>query len=396
MLPDDETLAWIVLTRAPELGVAAVAAALERLGSARAIVGASDAALAAAGIPTRASDYLRSAAAAASRAERRWLDQPDRHVVPFCAPGFPALLSGSPDCPLAFYVAGRRDTLREPPLAVVGSRRPTPQGLENAFELARALAARGVAIASGLALGADAAAHRGALAARGATLAVLGNGLDVVYPRENRALREEILARGALVSAFPLGTMPRRSHFPRRNRILAAMTLGTLVIEAARGSGSLLTARAAARAGRALFAVPGSIHNPLSRGCHALIKSGAHLVEDADDIFRELQFPGFSRPAPRLEAPSCSAVPGPSGMDKEHKILLDALGFDPADLDTLVVRTGLKPEAVSSMMLILELEGHVQVAPGGRYSRVAGRRAGGERQRSRSAHLPVRELHERR
>jgi DNA processing protein len=396
MFPDDETLAWMTLTRTPALGVAAAAAALERLGSARAILGASDAALAAVGASPRASEYLRSAAAAPTLEERRWLEQADRHVVPFCARGFPSLLRGSPHCPLALYVAGRRDALREPPLAMVGSRRPTPQGLENAFELARALAARGVTIASGLALGADAAAHRGALAARGTTLAVLGNGLDFLYPRANRALHEEILARGALVSAFPLGTMPLRGHFPRRNRILAAMTLGTLVIEAARGSGSLLTARAAARAGRALFAVPGSIHNPLSRGCHDLIKAGAHLVEDADDIFRELRFPAFSVPVPHREAPSRNAGAGPSGMDKEHKILLDALGFDPADLDTLVVRTGLKPEAVSSMMLILELEGHVQVAPGGRYSRVAGRRAGGERQRSRSAHLPVRELHERR
>jgi DNA processing protein len=396
MLPCDETLAWMTLTRAPVLGVAAVAAALERLGSACAILDASDAVLAATGILPGACEYLRSAAAAPTHHERRWLEKPDHHVVPFCAPDFPSLLPASPDCPVALYTAGRRAALCEPQLAIVGSRRPTPQGLENAFELARSVAARGVAVASGLALGADAAAHRGALAARGTTLAVLGSGADLVYPRANRTLRDEISARGALVSAFPLGTMPLRGHFPRRNRILAAMTQGTLVIEAARGSGSLLTARAAARAGRVLFAVPGSIQNPLSRGCHELIKAGAHLVEDADDIFRKLHFPGVWVPVPDREAHSRSAGADLSGMDKEHKILLDALGFDPADLDTLVVRTGLKPEAVSSMMLILELEGHVQAAPGGRYSRVAGRRAGGERQRSRSAHLSLRELHERR
>jgi DNA processing protein len=223
------------------------------------------------------------------------------------------------------------------------------------------------------------AAHRGALAAQGLTLAVLGTGADRIYPESSREVSEAILHGGALVSSFPLGTPPRATNFPRRNQVIAALSLGTLVVEAARGSGSLITARAAQRLGRPVLAIPGSIHNPLSGGCHRLIKEGAHLAESADDILKRLDFSAFfARPRRVASAPQ-TETSGPAGMDKEHKILLDALGFDPADLDTLIVRTGLKPEAVSSMMLILELEGHVQAAPGGRYSRVANRRAGGER-----------------
>jgi DNA processing protein len=281
--------------------------------------------------------------------------------------------------PLALYVAGQLDALKDPPLAVVGSRRPTIGGTEIAFDFSRALAARGVVIASGLAEGIDTAAHRGALEAQGLTLAVLGTGIERVYPESNRALSEHIMFAGALVSPFPLGTPPRRANFPQRNQVIAALSLGTLVVEAARSSGSLITARAAQRLGRPVLAVPGSIQNPMSRGCHRLIKEGAHLAESADDVLSRLDFSAFfARPR---EAANALQTPAPAraGMDKEHKILLDALGFDPADLDTLIVRTGFKPEAVSSMMLILELEGHVQAAPGGRYSRVANRRAGGER-----------------
>ena len=267
----------------------------------------------------------------------------------------------------------------DPQLAVVGSRNPTPQGRDTAFEFAQYLAERGLGIISGLAQGIDAAAHRGALAAQGITLAVLGSGLDVIYPRGHRDLSEAIAQQGALVSEFPLRTAPRRANFPQRNRIIAALSLGTLVVEAARRSGSLITSRWANELGREVFAVPGSIHNPLSRGCHELIKQGAKLVETPHDILSELNFSAFfagNHPARTTSAPARRAA---AGMDNEHKILLDALGFDPADLDKLVVRTGFKPEAVSSMMLILELEGHVQAAPGGRYSRVANRRAGGER-----------------
>jgi DNA processing protein len=206
--------------------------------------------------------------------------------------------------------------------------------------------------------------------AQGITLAVLGSGIDVIYPRSNRSLSVEIQQRGALVSGFPLGTPPRRDNFPRRNGIIAALSLGTLVVEAARRSGSLITARAAASHGREVFAIPGSIYSPLSRGCHELIRQGAKLTETAHDILSELNFSAFFAGQSLAAAGRDMAARDELGMDKDHKILLDALGFDPADLDILVVRTGFKPEAVSSMMLILELEGHVQAAPGGRYSRV--------------------------
>ena len=221
-----------------------------------------------------------------------------------------------------------------------------------------------------MASGIDSAAHRGALAAQGVTVAVLGSGVDIIYPRGNIPLAAEIRQHGALVSGFPLGTPPRAENFPQRNGLIAALSLGTLVVEAARRSGSLITARLAAALGRPVFAIPGSIHSPLSRGCHELIRQGAKLTETAHDILRELNFSAFFAGLSRAGTGPAAAPSRELPMDKEHKILLDALGFDPADLDVLVVRTGFKPEAVSSMMLILELEGHVQAAPGGRYSRV--------------------------
>ncbi len=373
-----DTSAWVRIARTPALDAATLARAIERLHSPGKLIGAGDAELAAAGVGRIAREHLRTHPETTA-AELRWLEHASHHLVPCTAEDYPGMLRSCATRPLALYVAGRLDALKDPPLAVVGSRRPTPGGLDNAFEFSHNLAARGLVIASGLAAGIDAAAHRGALAAQGLTLAVLGTGVDRVYPESNRDLCEDILHGGALMSPFPLGTPPRRANFPRRNQLIAALSLGTLVVEAARGSGSLITARAARRLGRPVLAIPGSIHNPMSRGCHRLIKEGAHLTESADDILSRLDFSAFFARPPRAASAPQTEGSSRAGMDKEHKILLDALGFDPADLDTLIVRTGLKPEAVSSMMLILELEGHVQAAPGGRYSRVANRRAGGER-----------------
>jgi DNA processing protein len=370
MQSGDELLAWAVLTRAPALGVATLSRSLDVLGSAQNIIDASDAARRAAALPVATRGFLSSAAAAATAAERQWLATPRHILLPFTDARYPRLLRETQQGPIALYVAGNVDALNDPQLAVVGSRNPSAQGRATAHEFCEYLAGRGLAICSGLAIGIDSAAHRGALAAPGVTVAVLGSGADVLYPQSNRDLAAAIRRQGALVSGFSLGTPPRRENFPRRNTLIAGLSLGTLVVEAARGSGSLITARLAAAFSREVFAVPGSILSPLSRGCHELIREGARLTETAHDILSELNFSAFFPP------PS-GAGPGPQdaaarelGMDKEHKILLDALGFDPADLDTLVVRTGFKPEAVSSMMLILELEGHVQAAPGGRYSRV--------------------------
>jgi DNA processing protein len=373
----EEMFTWMALSRAPALDAAALARAIEFLGGVEAVRCASVNALRGAGFPAASGEFLKIFAGSPNAAERAWAQDPAHHVLPFTDPRYPALLRSAPRCPIALYVAGSVDALNDPQIAIVGSRNPSPTGREIAFEFAEALAMRGLSITSGLANGIDSAAHRGALAAQGITVAVLGSGLDVIYPRCNLALSEEIRRQGALISAFPLGTPPRRENFPRRNLIIATLSLGTLVVEAARRSGSLITARLAGEHGRELFAVPGSIRNPLSRGCHELIRQGAKLTESAADILSELNFSAFfARPQRPPEAHH--RPPGiEAGMDKAHKILLDALGFDPADLDLLVVRTGFKPEAVSSMMLILELEGHVQAAPGGRYSRVV--RSRGER-----------------
>ena len=366
----DEVFAWMALSRAPALTVPILSAALERLGGIAGFIESSDEARRQAGVPAAAREYLKSASSAPSTVERAWIRNPHHHLVAFTDPRYPCTLHGLERRPIVLYVAGKPEVLNDPQLSIVGSRNPTPAGRDTAFDFAEALAARGLAITSGLAEGIDSAAHRGALAAQGVTLAVLGNGIDRVYPRSNQGLSEEIRFRGALISEFPLGTPPRRENFPQRNRVIAGLSLGTLVVEAARRSGSLITARLAGDQNRELFAVPGSIHNPLSRGCHELIRQGAKLTETAADILSELNFSAFLRAGCSASGSPGSAAELEAGMDKEHKILLDALGFDPADLDVLVVRTGFKAEAVSSMMLILELEGHVQAAPGGRYSRV--------------------------
>jgi DNA processing protein len=266
-----------------------------------------------------------------------------------------------------------------PQLAIVGARNPTASGSEMAFGFAEHLAGCGLTITSGLALGIDAASHRGALACGGTTVAVCGTGLDVIYPKAHRQLAAEIERNGALISEFPLGTPAAKANFPRRNRLISGLSLGTLVVEAAVQSGSLITARLAAEQGREVFAIPGSIHNPLARGCHRLIRQGAKLVETAEDIFEELRPLVGVLQAPKGEhhlniaalaqrkavATKASARP----LDKGYEILLDAIGFEPTGVDLLVVRTGLRADEVASMLLILELEGHISSHPGGLYVR---------------------------
>jgi DNA processing protein len=366
----DEVLAWMALSRAPALDVVILSKAFDSLGGVHGLINSSDAERRGAGVPAAAAQFLGSTTALPNAAEQAWIREPQHYVLPFTDPRYPRALRALPSSPIALYVAGNPDILNDPQLSIVGSRNPTPAGRDIAFEFAESLAARGLGITSGLAAGIDSAAHRGALAAQGITLAVLGSGIDIIYPRINRTLSEQIRFQGALISEFPLGTPPRRENFPQRNRIIAALSLGTLVVEAARCSGSLITARLAGDHNRELFAVPGSIHNPLSRGCHELIRQGAKLTETVADILSELNFSAFFDRAREASGGLAAPPDIEAGMDKEHKILLDALGFDPTDIDLLVVRTGFKPEAVSSMMLILELEGHVQAAPGGRYSRV--------------------------
>src|SRR3984957_11200503 len=289
----DELLAWMALSRAPALDIPILSTAFEFLGGVSGLIDSSHATRRAAGVPSAACEFLDSTAAAPSAAERTWLSDPTHHLVPFTDSRYPCALHALCQSPIALYVAGNADGLNNPQLSIVGSRNPTPGGRDIAFEFAESLAACGLGITSGLAEGIDSAAHRGALAAQGVTFAILGSGVDIIYPRNNRSLSDEIRFQGALISEFPLGEPPRRENFPRRNRIIAGLSLGTLVVEAARRSGSLITARLAGDHNRELFAVPGSIRNPLSRGCHELIRQGAKLTETVADVLSELNFSAY-------------------------------------------------------------------------------------------------------
>jgi DNA processing protein len=309
---------------------------------------------------------------------RDWLRSAGHHLVGWHDPDYPALLRRISSPPLALFVAGDPALLWHPAVAIVGSRSPSAGGRDNAFDFARALAASGLAVASGLAAGIDTAAHEGALAAGGTTVAVLGTGPDVPYPRANTALHARIAAAGAVVSEHPPGTGAQRGHFPSRNRILAGLSLATLVVEAAQRSGALITARLAGEAGREVFAVPGSIHNPLAHGCHRLIRDGAGLVESAQEVIDMIgpQAAGLAEALRgRLAAPtSCAAaayggrLSGSSGDDPDYQRLWQAIGHDPTGMDHLVSRTGLTAAELSSMLLVMELEGRV-VVEHGRYSR---------------------------
>jgi len=307
-----------------------------------------------------------------------WLSRSGHHLLGRDDPRYPPLLRQAPDPPLALFVDGDPDALWRPAVAVVGSRGASAGGRDNARLFADALCRAGLCVASGLAAGIDAASHEAALAVPGGvTVAVLGTGPDVAYPRQHARLRERVAARGAVVSEHPPGTPPRQWHFPGRNRIIAGLSLGTLVVEAALRSGALITARLAAEAGREVFAVPGSIHHPQARGCHRLIRDGAQLVEHPDEVLA-----GIAAPAGRLavtlvpSAPVRSAAAGassgylntPPAGNGDHDRLWAALGYDPTPMDALVERTGLTAAAVSSMLLAMELDGRVAVEHG-RYAR---------------------------
>ncbi|HEY5810664.1 MAG TPA: DNA-processing protein DprA [Povalibacter sp.] len=375
----DELTAWLTLARAPGVHGRTIDALLQYFPDLSTAITAAPPALRAAGANSRLIDWLQSPPRTEVDADRHWLDREGHHFICWNSPDYPRLLAEIGDPPVGLYVRGSPALLAMPQLAVVGSRNPTPAGAEIACAFAEHLVRCGLVITSGLAIGIDAASHRGALAAGGATIAICGTGLDINYPRSNSALADEIASGGALVSEFPLRTPALRGNFPQRNRIISALALGTLVIEAAVRSGSLITARLAAEYGREVFAIPGSIHNPMARGCHQLIRQGAKLVETADDIFDELRsLIGLLHPAGEstndplaLEAQKIAAKSVASGprLDKGYEILLDALGFEPAGVDLLVVRTGLRADEVASMLLILELEGHISPYPGGLYVR---------------------------
>ncbi len=269
---------------------------------------------------------------------------------------YPASLLQLNDAPLVLYVVGQPSSLSAAQIAMVGSRTPTSGGRDNASAFARELAQQGWLITSGLALGIDTAAHQGALSAGGQTVAVIGTGADRIYPAQNKALAHRIAENGCIVSELPLGSKPLRSHFPRRNRLIAALAQATVVVEAALSSGSLITAREALDLGREVMAIPGSIHNPLSRGPHQLIRQGAKLVETVADVLEELGVSGMTLASVSTDEPA---------LDDDDRLVLEAMGYDPVSPDQVVDRTGLKPEAVAGMLLRLELQGQIESLCGG-------------------------------
>jgi DNA processing protein len=292
-----------------------------------------------------------------------WLNQENNHVITLNDANYPPLLKEIPDPPPLLFVRGNPELLSLPQIAIVGSRNPSSSGLEIAFNFAKTLSHCGFAITSGLALGIDAASHQGALRAKGYTIAVAGTGLDRVYPARHKDLATEIVNTGAMISEFPPGTTAKANHFPRRNRIISGLCQGLLVVEAAKHSGSLITARMALEQNREVFAIPGSIHNPLARGCNALIREGAKLVETTQDILEELN--QYNQQDENFAPPTMQTT-----LDLEQQTLLNLVMFSPTSIDTLVENANESVEVVSSMLLILELQGYIEASAGGCYTRI--------------------------
>ncbi|XAH23223.1 DNA-processing protein DprA [Xylophilus sp. GW821-FHT01B05] len=392
----EELSAWLRLTLSPGVGLDTARRLLAAFGLPQALFDASTTALQQVVTPAQAA-ALRSepeGLAALLDSTWAWLNERDatgaeRRFVTLGDAGYPPGLLAIEDPPLTLYLLGQASFKQKVPetqvapgllainseapalanaqargIAIVGTRNPTPQGAQNAHAFGRYFAEAGMTVVSGLALGIDAAAHQGALdGAHGdgcATIAVVGTGLDRVYPARHRALAHRIAEHGLLLSEYPLGTPPLASNFPRRNRLIAGLTLGTLVVEATQPSGSLITARQAVEQGKEVFAIPGSIHAPQSRGCHALIRQGAKLVESAQDVLEELRLPG-----------TAAAPAQPAEAATPHAALLDALGYDPVGLDALVARTGIPAATLQAQLLDLELDGHVARLPGGLFQRMA-------------------------
>lgn len=353
--------AWLRLTLTPGLGPAAQRQLLAAFGLPEQIYAAAPAALAQVVGASLATKLMQHDASAAVEKALRWSDEPGNHIVTLGDAAYPPALLEIADPPVLLYVKGELALLSRPSLAMVGARSATPQGEANAEAFARALSEANLTVVSGLALGIDGAAHRGALTGPGRTVAVIGTGADRIYPARNAELARRIAEDGAIVSEYPLGTPPTAHNFPRRNRLIAGLAQGVLVVEAALQSGSLITARLAAECGREVFAIPGSIHSPVARGCHKLIRDGAKLVESAQDILEELRIP--------QHAPAVPAVVNVAEEGEQGQIMA-ALGHDPVEMDTLVHRTGLTAEALYAILLTLELEGRVSRLPGNRFQRL--------------------------
>lgn len=350
---------WLRLEQAGGVGCRTAGLLLARFGSPAAIFRAGHAALAEHVAPARAQALcapVSPALAGLVETTLAWLAQPGHHLLTLHDPAYPALLAAIPDPPLLLYIKGRLELLARPAVAVIGSRNASLQGRANGGAFAQALSEAGLCVVSGLALGIDTAAHEGALRGAGSTIAVIGTGADRVYPARNRALAQRIALEGCIVSEYPLGTPPVAANFPRRNRIISGLAAGVLVVEAAAQSGSLITAQLAAEQGREVFAIPGSIHSALAKGCHRLIREGAQLVETVDEVLAALHASPLAAPAPAMRA----------GDDA----LLEALGHGPVDPDRLLLALDLDAGLLGSRLLALELAGQVEQLPGGLVQRV--------------------------
>lgn len=356
---------WLRLTQVPGVGPERQRALLAAFGLPGAVFAAGRTAAAGVIGQALAGKLFDTDHSAAIETALDWVAQPGNAILTLADPDYPAALLQAPSPPVLLYVKGRRELLSAPSIAVVGSRNATTQGLTNAQAFSAALSEAGLTIVSGLALGIDAAAHLGGLSGQGRTVAVVGTGADRIYPARNLDLAHRIAAEGAVVSEFPLGTPAAAHNFPRRNRIIAGLARGVLVVEAALQSGSQITARLGGEIGREVFAIPGSIHSPLSKGCHQLIKQGAKLVESAQDVLEELSWVQIPPPSTQAEeAPQTANDRSPAAR------LLDIIGFDPWEIDPLCTHSGLTPEVVFAILLELELAGQVERLPGGRYQRL--------------------------
>lgn len=363
-MEQSELTQWISLHRAAYGAPTIISALLERFGSISGVFAAKR---------TPITDTLSGHAeiadaivnGATADVELAWLQNAGAHVVTIADDRYPPLLRETADPPPLLYVRGDPALLSQPQLAIVGSRNPTPGGCDNARAFSQALGEAGLVITSGMAAGIDTCAHRAAVEAGIPTIAILGTGIDRVYPATNRELAHAIVQNGALVSDLPFGAGPKKEHFPRRNRLIAGLSLGVLVVEAAQQSGSLISARLATESGREVFAIPGSIHSPLVRGCHRLIRNGAKLVESANDVIEELRplYAAVTRARPQPTAAPVNGLPAALADFLTH------LGFDPVGFDTLVERAELTTAEVSSMLMELELRGQVASLAGGRYQR---------------------------
>ena len=372
---------WLTIINAPSIGGASLIKAIESLGGAAAVAAASTRDLIRHGFPQTAADAITRPDQAAIEKGLHWLSQPGHHLLCWDSDDYPALLRRINGPPAALFVDGDPGCLWQPQIAIIGSRNPTAGGLDHARDFASTLARQGMTITSGLAAGIDSAAHTAAMDAAAMTIAVNGTGLDIVYPASSRQVAQRIRSQGAMISEFPLGTPPRRQHFPSRNRIISGLSLAVLVIEAGLNSGTLITARKAAEQGRDVFALPGSLHNPMAKGCHRLIREGARLVETTANIMQELgpiaaelQMEIRQRLEQDGDSPGqAEAKPARQKNklldDSDYSAVWEVLGYDPKPVDTIIEQSGLSAREVSSMLLMMELEGMVKKHVNGRFFR---------------------------